>query len=124
MSTLVAQTISNGTVSTSSQNVIRGSARAWVRFDVTPSILESYNVSSISKAGAGNFTINFTNAMSSTTYPITASLDVFASNNGTLEPKTQSRTTTSFNLILQSTSNSSSPSYFDGSQINVAVFNT
>lgn len=70
MSTLVAQTISNGTVSTSSQNVIRGSARAWVNFDgVTgPTIRASYNVSSVTRPSTGAYVINFTSAFADTSY--------------------------------------------------------
>jgi hypothetical protein len=64
MSTLVAQTISNGTVSTSSANVIRGSAKAWVNVSNT-SINGSYNVSSVTSPGTGRFIINFTNAVGS-----------------------------------------------------------
>jgi hypothetical protein len=74
MSTLVAQTISNGTVSTSSVNVIQGSAKAWVNFNGTGTVAirASYNVSSITDNGTGDYTINFTNAMSDANYSITA----------------------------------------------------
>ena len=69
MSTLTVQTISNGTVSTSSENVIRGSARAWVNFDGTNSSIRSaYNVASITKNGTGDYNINFTNAMPNNLY--------------------------------------------------------
>jgi hypothetical protein len=65
MSTLVAQTISNGTVSTSSANVIQGSARAWVNFlgGATPTISNSYNVSSVTYSSTGTWVVNFTNAL-------------------------------------------------------------
>jgi hypothetical protein len=69
MSTLVAQTISNGTVSTSSANVIQGSAKAWVSFQGNPvTIFASYNVSSITRFTTGDYTINFTNAFSDKYY--------------------------------------------------------
>jgi hypothetical protein len=73
MSTLVTQTISNGTVSTSSTNVIQGSAKAWVNFDGTStvSIRSSFNVSSITDNGTGDYTVNFTNALPNTNYAIT-----------------------------------------------------
>jgi hypothetical protein len=72
MSTLVAQTISNGTVSTSSANVIQGSAKAWVNFNGvgTVAIRASYNVSSITDNGTGDYTINFTNALADTNYSV------------------------------------------------------
>jgi hypothetical protein len=70
MSTLVAQTISNGTVSTSSANVIQGSAKAWVNFNGTgtPAIRASYNVSSITDNGTLSYRINFTNALPDANY--------------------------------------------------------
>jgi hypothetical protein len=71
MSTLVAQTISNGTVSTSSANCIRGSARAWLRYNgATQTINNSYNVSSVTYNSAGIYTINFTNAMADANYSV------------------------------------------------------
>jgi hypothetical protein len=72
MSTLVAQTISNGTVSTSSANVIQGSAKAWVNFNGTGTVAirASYNVSSITDNGTGNYTINFTNAFADANYGV------------------------------------------------------
>jgi hypothetical protein len=64
MSTVVAQTLSNGTVSTSTANCIQGSARAWVNYNgITQTILGSYNVSSVTYVSAGNYRINFTTAL-------------------------------------------------------------
>ena len=64
MSTLVAQTISNGTVSTSSANVIQGSAKAWVNFNGSGGTIRgSFNISSITVNGTGDYTLNFTTAM-------------------------------------------------------------
>jgi hypothetical protein len=73
MSTLVAQTISNGTVSTSSENVIQGSAKAWVNFNGTGTVAinASYNVSSITDNGTGDYTVNFTNALADANYCVT-----------------------------------------------------
>lgn len=69
MSTLVAQTISNGTVSTSSANVIQGSAKAWINYNgSTQTIASSFNVSSVTYIEAGNYLINFTTAMPNTNY--------------------------------------------------------
>lgn len=74
MSTLVAQTISNGTVSTSSANVIQGSAKAWVRYDgVAQTVTNSYNVSSVTYVSTGVYTINFTNAFANTNYTMAGS---------------------------------------------------
>ena len=72
MSTLVAQTISNGTVSTSSANVIQGSAKTWVSFNgssgASPTIRASYNVSSVTRTATGQYTVAFTNALPDANY--------------------------------------------------------
>ena len=68
MSTLVAQTISNGTISTSSANVING-AKAWVNYNgVAQSIRASYNVSSVTRSASGVYVVNFTNAFADANY--------------------------------------------------------
>jgi hypothetical protein len=70
--TLTITTLSDGTNSTSSTNCIKGSAKAWVSFNgSTSAIRGSYNVSSITKNGTGNYFINFTSALSSANYAVT-----------------------------------------------------
>ena len=77
MSTLVAQTISNGVLSTSTANVING-AKAWVNFNGTGGTIRgSFNVSSITANSTGDYTVNFTTAMPNANYSFlgTASQD-------------------------------------------------
>jgi hypothetical protein len=68
--TLVITTLSDGTNSTSATNPIQGSAKAWVNFNGTgtPAIRASYNVSSITDNGTGDYTVNFTNALADANY--------------------------------------------------------
>jgi hypothetical protein len=68
--TLTISTLSDGTNSTSATNCIQGSAKAWVNFDGqgTVAIRASYNVSSITDNGTGDYTINFTNALPDANY--------------------------------------------------------
>jgi hypothetical protein len=70
MSTLVAQTLSNGTVSTSTANCIQGSAKAWINFNPNNPVVNnaSFNISSITRTATGQFTLNFTTAMIDTNY--------------------------------------------------------
>lgn len=59
------------TPSVSTMVAHQGIAKAWVTFDAssgTPVILDSYNVSSITDNGVGDFTINFTTAFTNTSY--------------------------------------------------------
>jgi hypothetical protein len=104
MSTLVAQTISNGTVSTSSANVIQGSAKAWVNFN-----------------GTGQYTVNFTNAFADTNYtPILASTDDATASTfvNIINAWTTNTTTSSFRLITNTTSGGGA----DRTYVGVAVF--
>jgi len=68
--TLTISTLSDGTNSTSSTNCIQGSAKAWVNYKgtATRGINASYNVSSVTFNSTGNYTVNFTNAMSDANY--------------------------------------------------------
>lgn len=72
MSTIRTNTLSNvaGTQSTAIENAINGSAKAWVNFNGTGTVAirASYNVSSITDNGQGDYTVNFTNAFSDTSY--------------------------------------------------------
>lgn len=72
MSTLKLDTIASrdGTESTDVTNVINGSAKAWVNFDGTGTVAirDSFNVSSISDIGTGDYIINFANAMPDVNY--------------------------------------------------------
>lgn len=67
--TLVITTLSDGTNSTSSTNPIRGSAKAWVNWNgiTTATINSSYNVSSVTRNGTGDYTISFSSNFASTT---------------------------------------------------------
>ena len=75
--TIVADTIQNGAgTSTSMDNAIYGSAKAWVTLTTptnggTTTIAASYNVSSLTKTSAGIFFVNFTNALTDANYSVT-----------------------------------------------------
>ena len=79
--TLTISTLSDGTNSTSSTNCIQGSAKAWVNFDGTGTVAirASYNVSSITDNGTGDYTVNFTNALVDANYAVAG---LSAPNNG------------------------------------------
>ena len=76
--TIVADTIQDGAGnSTSMDNAIYGSAKAWVNFNgtTTATIRASYNVSSVTRTGTGQYTISFTNAMTDANYSIVGLTD-------------------------------------------------
>jgi hypothetical protein len=72
MSTLRLTTISNqtGSASVPSDTVINGSAKAWVNFNGTGTVAirASFNVSSITDNGTGDYTLNFATAMPDANY--------------------------------------------------------
>lgn len=63
------QDTSGGNQSTS-EEIFEGRAKAWINFDGTGTVTirDDYNVSSITDAGAGSYTLNFTSAMTSANY--------------------------------------------------------
>ena len=129
MSTLVTQNISNGTVSTSSANVIQGSAKAWVNFNGqgTVAIRSSYNVSSITDNGTGDYTVNFTNAMPNANYAVaaTSTFQAGVSNAGAIASlrntsnTTPSQTASSVRVLTIGVDNTAES---DSCQVNVSVF--
>lgn len=69
--TIVADTLQNGAgSSTSMDNAINGSAKAWVRFNgvTTATIGASYNVSSVTRISTGIYSVSFTNALTDANY--------------------------------------------------------
>lgn len=73
--TLTISTLSDGTNSTSATNCIKGAGLAWINFSgiTTTTIRGSYNVSSVTRNGTGDYTVNFTNAMPSANYGVSMS---------------------------------------------------
>jgi hypothetical protein len=72
MSTLKVNTIQNTSAAHSStpEEIAQGRAKAWVNMNAEPaeSIRDSFNVSSFTDNGTGDFVINFANALSSANY--------------------------------------------------------
>jgi hypothetical protein len=128
--TLTISQLSDGFNSTSSTNCIQGSAKAWVNFNGTGTVAirASYNVSSITDNGTGDYTINFTNALADINYSAIGSagttgtdpsLQYFVS-----QKDTGNRTTTSVRFIStqHGTEGNWGPNPADVSQFNIAIF--
>jgi hypothetical protein len=127
MSTLVAQTISNGTVSTSSANVIQGSAKAWVSWSAATGsnvIKGSYNVSSVTLNSTGNHTVNFTNALPNANYAAmgTGKND----NNATVASNNNPLNLCAFNYLTTSVQfvSVASVTLINGTNLQIAIFST
>jgi hypothetical protein len=74
--TLTISTLSDGTNSTSATNLVRGPCVAWVNFNGTGTVAirASYNVSSITDNGTGDYTVNFTNALADVNYSFNSTM--------------------------------------------------
>jgi hypothetical protein len=96
--TITVSTISDGSVSTSSTNCIQGSAKAWVYYNGATNVVNSsYNISSVTNNGTGDYTLNFTNAFSDANYSIVVGTSAGLSTAGTTTikaPYTSAPTTT------------------------------
>lgn len=76
MSTLRVNTIQN--VAGSGDPAINGAAKAWVNFNGTGTVAirAGFNVSSITDNGTGDYTVNFTNALTDANYSFSSSAQV------------------------------------------------
>ena len=62
---------SNNSIATS--NIFSGSAKSWLQYNqVTPAVTGSYNISSVTDTSAGDFTPNYSSAMSALDYAVTS----------------------------------------------------
>ena len=111
MSTIIAANISDGTTSVPSTYVVNGSAKAWVNFNGTGTVAirDSLNVSTITDNGTGDYTVNFTTAMTDADYAAFANSSSDASNisqipvinfKGTGGYSTVAPTTTAFRFFI------------------------
>ena len=67
--TLVANTINTDTGLFSTNNAYNGIAKAWCIYNgATQTVLNSFNISSVTYGATGNYTFNFTTAMPSANY--------------------------------------------------------
>ena len=68
--TLAVDTLNSSTGVLASQNGMTGIAKAWVNFvgSSSPTINQSFNVSSVTYVSAGTWQVNFTTAFANTSY--------------------------------------------------------
>jgi hypothetical protein len=121
---LTISTLNNDTGVLATQNGMTGIAKAWVNFNGTGTIAirDSFNVSSITDNGTGDYTINMTTAMPNTNYALAGMIggtgNAYAIrdfSDGT------ARTTSAFRI---STANPTNVAALDPAQVNIAVFSS
>tara|TARA_Y100000004_G_scaffold188318_1_gene242261 strand:+ start:408 stop:782 length:375 start_codon:yes stop_codon:yes gene_type:complete len=122
MSTLKTSNIqdTSGNNNSTPQEIGKGRAKAWINFngENTPTARESYNVSSITDNATGNYTLNFTNAMSSADFAYTFASGDQNHTSATRALNYMSSTTTSLQILSESSNGTNS----DESHICVVVF--
>ena len=106
----------SGGNSSTSEEIARGRAKAWINFDGTfgtspfteanGGIRDSFNVTSVTDAGAGQYTINFTNALSSSNYAAVGMSHYGISHRGTTP-----HSTTAFAVVTYATPSGSNTDY-------------
>lgn len=120
--TLAVDTLNSSTGVLASQNGMTGICKAWVRFDgtvATPStIYGAFNVSSVTRNGTGDYTINFTTAMPNVNYCIVATTQGARVIMGTTLANyaTGSCNVTSYDV--------GGSAYFNANPINVVIFSS
>lgn len=118
--TLVITTLSDGTNSTSATNAIQGSAKAWVNFIGSTGVIRaSYNVSSVTRNGVGDYTVNMTNTLADANYSVSG-LCGGTANVGWiwLADQITARTTSLFRFYTLN----NTTAVADPAQVNISVF--
>ena len=112
---LAANAVTYAKIGTTEQGQL---CKAWVNFNGTSTVAirASYNVSSITDNGTGDYTVNFTSALADANYSAVVAMQPTASNGGSdtfpINPSTSSVTVKHYEVnILR-----------DSNYVNVAVF--
>jgi hypothetical protein len=120
---LTISTLNDSSGVLATQNGMTGIAKAWVNFNGTgtPAINNSFNVSSITDNGTGDYTINFTTAMPNANYVIAGSANQGIGNFGLIVnfPYTSSPTTNAARIATGTPS-----SLIDCAFVSVSVFSS
>jgi hypothetical protein len=117
MTTTINASTSSGLVNTADtsgiiklqSNGVTTNALAWVNFNGTGTVAirSSYNVSSITDNGTGNYTVNFTNALSDANYAVgTETVNLGSTNNAFVRESSSlraTRTTTAYQISVVQT---------------------
>ena len=125
MSTLKVNTLTDtaATKSVPIEDVVNGVARAWVNFNGTGTVAirASYNVTSITDNGTGDYTVNFTNAMTDANYAIAGTGSGATTNMLPVTPAdaTTARTTSAARFVILASNGGAA---VDCAQVSIVIF--
>ena len=119
---LTVSTLNNDTGVLATQNGMTGIAKAWVNFNGTGTVAirSSFNVSSITDNGTGDYTVNFTTAMPNANYATNVTCSTDATTIATAQ--TWSSATTTATSCRVFTAQTSSTSAVDLSIVSATFF--
>lgn len=121
---VVVSTLNNDTGVLQTQNGMTGIAKAYVLFNGTNGSIygTAFNVSSVTRNGTGDYTVNFTTAMPNANYTVAGGGGVYNTSWGFfLQSNTGTpRQTTSYNFFNANTSNTKE----DSTYINAVFFSS
>jgi len=125
---LTISTLNDSSGVLATQNGMTGVAKAWVNFNGigTVAIRNSFNVSSVTDNGTGDYTVNFITAMPNANYAPTVSMNGRGDTKQLCMVDTFTNATGSLRFTVYGTPNGGSVGVGvdDTSQINVAVFSS
>ena len=121
---ITISTLNNDTGVLAAQNGMNGIAKAWVNFNGTgtPAIRGSFNVSSITDNGTGDYTVNFTTAMPDANYAVTGTHNGSTQN---LNPTVTSLTASAVTFYTSAGAGAGTGVSFgnyDPTQVSIAIF--
>jgi len=86
--------------STAMSVVNQGTAKAWLQYNqVTPAVTGSYNISSVTDTGAGDFTPNYSSAMSALDYAVVSAGGMLNQDAGGRISETNPTNTSSYQCV-------------------------
>ena len=117
---LTISTLNDDTGVLATQNGMTGIAKAWVNFNGTGTVAirDSFNVSSITDNGTGNYTVNFITAMPNANYSFSMAAGTISGNYLFATPYGNNPTTTQLQLHTVNPSSSN----VDPLYVNVSIF--
>lgn len=101
--------------------VVDGTAKAWVNFNGTGTVAirASFNVSSITDNGTGQYTVNFATSLSDTNYAIVVTAGVGSSTAKTARAPTATPTVSACSV---ETTNAAQTAFEDSAYVGVSIF--
>ncbi len=120
---LTISTLNDSSGVLATQNGMNGICKAWVQFNAQTSVIAgSFNVSSITRNGTGDSTINFTTAMPNANYAISGSAGDGINGTVTVAGIRPGTISTSSVRISINYTNSGGPNLYDYPYTSVAIF--